>query len=246
MIRKSTSERHHGRLRASREWPGSVNIEYCVHGSQVWIPHFAENHQDISTMKTQKILLLLLLVFAGLNGCHHSEQLEMDEEFPAPEIGFNLTEPSPLIFDDACQCSNEFKFTTNYSSPHTASRMPGFDFGVQVNKTSDCDPNLCWGNKCGSSHGKFVLKISNLFELGLTMGAFSEIRIQSAGQILSPDSIDWERGNIIAPVESGEVLFKWDENIAGTNPSFSQLQFESGGICIIDILTDPEGNGGSR
>jgi len=35
------------------------------------------------------------------------------------------------------------------------------------------------------------------------------------------------------------VLFRWDDGLNGDVPDAAQLAFSGGGICILDIVTDP-------
>ena len=134
--------------------------------------------------------------------------------------------------------------TSSHSNPYYVNQTTEYDFAVAVNKTTDCDPNLCWGTSCGYAYGKFTLQIVNLHDFGLSLDAFEAIRIRNGNVIKSPDQLDSNNNNILAQSESGEVLFKWKENLQVPHPAAHELQFQSGGICIIDIITDPNGGNG--
>ena len=197
-------------------------------------------------MNAQKTILSLAMLLLILASCERPGQIDLEGQSTGAQMDIK---PSTGKNDDVpCECSAGFYMTSSHSNAYDVTQTTEYDFAVMVSKTSDCDPNLCWGTVCGNAFGKFTLQVTNLHEFGLGLDAFEEIKIRNGNIISSPYQLNSNSNNIVASIEGGEVLFKWKENLQVPHPGAHELQFSSGGICIIDIITDPNGggnNGGS-
>ena len=133
----------------------------------------------------------------------------------------------------------DWNFSTSFTVllPTTAD----YDFAIGVVGNSDCDMSVVQGKDCKSAKNYF-LGFNSLANIPLSLADFSAIGAFDSNGGGIDFTLDDQAQGVWVEQGNAQINFKW----SSTSPSAGNVDanaFKTGGICIIDIVTDPqEGN----
>lgn len=197
-------------------------------------------------------LALLPLLFAGffsLNSCSLND-LENNAQSDSPQIQSLIPydeQPTPF---NSCTCSQSdklFDVSKTQVTSISQSLATNYDFGIKLSLTTDC-PLTSISNNCRRVGRNYYLGVDPNYTV------YTNGSVQSLSDFSSIIALD-NQGYPVQLTASQNGLgyffskqctfyFKWaggSSRKAAANTS----EFETGGICIIDIITDPNGGLGS-
>ena len=185
-----------------------------------------------------------LFLLGALNACNNPIDEDLNQDSPrlqadgkAQPVGGGGDE-----IKDKCRVTvSDWNFTTSYLLLMPAT--PDYDFAISVLSQSDCDMSVVVGKDCKSAK-RYFLGFNPLASIPLSLNDFSAIAAFDSNGGGIDFTLDDQNQGVWVEEDDAQINFKWDPN----SPSAGNVDpdaFRSGGNCIIDIVTDPNGGNGS-
>lgn len=189
---------------------------------------------------TFRLLPLLLFYFLiQLSACTDREATELLGSSPNVQMG--LPDENEEFAPCGCILS-PLAFNTNLEVGPIETEIELSSFTATVSGMPDCDISGCNENKgCYVSGHSYRLIINNAGQYPLSYNDFSSILVTD----LEGGPIEYSiTETVIRANHPFSATFSWD-TASSLNESFEAIQLLPGGICIIDIWTNPNdpGNG---
>lgn len=189
-------------------------------------------------------LLLSMLLLGSLSACSDPAGDALNADTPWPQAdgrGQASTGGGDEIKDKCRVMVADWNFNTSFAVllPTTAD----YDFAIGVWGQTECDMSVVSGKDCKALKHYF-LGFNPMADIPLSLADFSAIgAFDSNGGGIS-FTLDDQNQGIWVEESDAQINFKWST----TSPSAGILDadaFRTGGNCIIDIVTDPNGSGNS-
>lgn len=196
-------------------------------------------------MKNKKFLfsLLSILFLFGtlqLSSCSSSEIDQLKDESPSLQFSVpSFTDFGPVPGNiTCCNCYNPgtpFEtFTSIFQNPKGAPK----GFRAEVTGTSTCSTGSCsTGGTCNGIFKRYILFFEETVPGNYLLSDFQDYSVTSLNGSPLAYQINTQN-NAIMTNQPFKVQFTWNaSNLSNPTPTTNKLQ--SGGICIIGVITDP-------
>lgn len=180
--------------------------------------------------------MLLLMV-----GCSKQETIELLNSNPQAQM-FDGVPGEGGIGIGPCSCSGvQSTFGTDLDLAHFENQPYADQSSLVATVTgeNECSLEGCEGSACTmNSIYRLIVIPSN--DNAVDFNDFPTIQVTN----LNGGSIAYEQsGSFIKANDPFRVTFIWPTS-STLNDAFSSIQLQPGGLCIIDVMTDPRGQGG--
>lgn len=178
-------------------------------------------------MKNLRFAALLLLMMTLVFSCQKVNEMEEI----APEIAMDL----PTGATPCSQILNTFNTTHSVQNSRVGS---SYQFTVMVQRSTQCNMISLSGTDCQHVGDRYLLNTNPSFNLNYSQ--FSNIQTLNLSGATIPHYINPE-GTSLQCNFPFIARFTWNTMNLG-NPTPSVDRFNSGGVCIIGIIQDPNGS----
>ncbi len=195
----------------------------------------------ISRTTLRILYLLLFCLLIQLSACTDREASELLSSNPSLQMD-SPTEDEEDEFTPCGCITSPLSFNSDLNIVQIpvdqVTNLTGFT--ATVSGIPDCDISGCNENKnCKVTGHSYRLAINNSGQAPLTFSDFPSVEITDleGGPIESTVN-----STVIKALHPFSATFLWDST-SPLNETFAAIQLIPGGICIIDVLTDPTDNG---
>jgi hypothetical protein len=179
--------------------------------------------------KTLRLASFALILLGSLTSCQSLQGMDPEEDRPTMALEL----PTP-----GTPCSG---LNNTFATSHTVSAARGgssYQFSVKVLRAAQCDLSNLSGGNCSHLGDAYVLNVNPAFNLNYSQ--FGNIQTTNLSGATINHYINME-GTSLRCNEPFIAKFTWNA-MNSNNPTPSADRFNSGGVCIIGIIQDPNGD----
>jgi hypothetical protein len=177
---------------------------------------------------------LLLLAALFTIACERTDPMAEDAAIPA--IQEAEIPRGQVIIGPNGPCEIDWlntSFDVNNKLDTAFASLNAFDFAVELKKTSECVMPAGPRPRCSLKPGQYNLYFSQQSLNPIDVETdFEEIWSENGPVYIGPTG-----SNMVSVEREGMLYFRFRQDVSKPIPSQNELR--SGGICIIDILTEP-------